>query len=121
MATNNEDKGGLAPGFEEEEPVLLASGLGDAGDSVLAFIGVSFGMLGNQFVNHRLADSILFAGPIAEIQQTAALAAEWEVRGGFGVGRFAANRAPPPHAQRIPQTAIPTNFAGVWRAVRFVL
>src|SRR5690348_10531378 len=99
-----------APAVTVERSDALISVSGDPGEedggSVLALIRVSLvaGEIGSGFVDHWLADLILFAGPIAKIEQTAALAAEGEVGILLRLDRLAADRAMPFHRKRIAQT-----------------
>jgi hypothetical protein len=51
----------------------------------------------HRLVKHRLADLVLFARPISQIDQAAPFAAKREVRVSFRVGRLAANGAWPCH------------------------
>ena len=49
--------------------------------SVIRFVrGISFDFVEHGFVECGLADDVLLAGPVAEIVQTAALAAERKIR-----------------------------------------
>ena len=63
----------------------------DGTASVFSVIRVSVEVFGERFVNHGLADHVFFAGPGAEVQQFAALAAEREVGVSARVGWLAAN------------------------------
>jgi hypothetical protein len=45
------------------------------------------------FVEDWVADYVFFAGPIAEVEEAAAFAAEWEVGACLGVGWFVADGA----------------------------
>ena len=55
------------------------------------------GIFWHRFVEDWLADYVFFAGPIAEVEEAATLAAEWEIGARFGVGWFAADGAERSH------------------------
>ena len=46
-----------------------------------------------RFVEDWVADHVFFAGPVAEVEEAAAFAAEWKVGACFGVGGLAADGA----------------------------
>src|ERR1700675_54457 len=61
--------------------------------SVFSVIRVSVEIFGERFVNHGLTDHVFLAGPSAEVEQFAALAAEWELCVRVRVSRLLANWA----------------------------
>src|ERR1700733_2006890 len=63
-----------------------------AARSVAPGIGVGWrGIFRRVFVDHRLRDNVLFAGPISEIENAAALATEWKISVCFRVGGLLAD------------------------------
>jgi len=54
--------------FGTELDAAPPSPLADVGGSVLSLIHVSFGIFGRRFVDHRLADPVFLARPVAEVQ-----------------------------------------------------
>ncbi len=70
-------------------------------ESVFVLIRVSFRSFRRGFVDHRFADPVLLARPVAEVKKPAALAAKREVRMRFRIGRLATDRAVPLHVPRI--------------------
>ena len=98
MAKNSATRGRRGAMYDDLSALLPAL----ADGSVAMLIGLLPRILGRGFVDHRIADSVFFARPVAQIQQAAALAAEWEISGGVGVGRLAANRTLILHVYRIP-------------------
>ncbi len=63
--------------------------------SVLGFIRVR--LFGNMLVERRFGDAIFFGGPVAEVQNAAAVAAKREVRMRLRIRRILASRAMPFH------------------------
>ena len=51
-------------------------------------------------IKNRIADDVLLAGPVAEIEEAAAFAAEGEFRVGVGIGGFTADGANVSHATK---------------------
>lgn len=76
-----------------------AAGEGALLDVVIAiFFGIVCGQaFGFGFVEQGSGDSVFFRGPVAEVGQAAALAAEREVRVLFGIGGSVADGAAMPH------------------------
>src|ERR1700733_2597531 len=69
--------------------------------SVAPGIGVGWrGIFRGVFVDHRLRDNVLFAGPITEIENAAALAAKWKISVGFRVGGLLADGTSVLHVER---------------------
>lgn len=96
---------GLRRGADVGAPVdsaVLAPSTGDGG-SVFALIRISVGSFGSGFVDHRLADLILLAGPVAKINQPATFAAKRKIWMFLRIHRLAADGAAPFHSQRIAQ------------------
>lgn len=98
------EDGGLAcVSAEPDEPVVRepvnGSELAEEGGSVFALIRVSLfaRRIGSGFVDHGLADLILFAGPIAKVEKPAPLAAERKLGRPLRIDRLAADGAAPSH------------------------
>ena len=68
---------------------------------VLVFVGrLARDVFEKRFVVGRLADDVFFAGPVAEVVEFAAFAAERKFRVGVGIRRFFANGAAELHADK---------------------
>src|SRR6185437_15534409 len=74
-----------------------ASGFASAFAVIFAVMNIAPGKIRRVLVYGRLGDHVFFAGPIAEIEQPAALAAKGKFRVRDGFGWRAANGAPPLH------------------------
>ena len=81
---------GLDSGAEGGAAVKGAGAVVDDG-SVFSVIRVSVEIFGEGLVNYGLADHVFLAGPSAEVEQFAALAAERELGVRVRVGWFTAN------------------------------
>lgn len=81
-----------------------------AGEDELALVSIFFfgarillGNFRNGFVEHRLADDVLLARPVAQIEQAATLAAKRKFGVRRGIGRLPADWAVVLHSKSIPQ------------------
>jgi hypothetical protein len=72
---------------------------------VLVFVAISRRLGGFRYglVEDWLADDVILARPIAEIEKPAALAAKWKIGAALGIGGLAADGAAPLHIMRIPR------------------
>src|ERR1700747_2185883 len=89
-------KGGFGGGRPETGSVVVAMRVVEIEDD-----GLPVAVRGFFFVEDRIGNDVLFAGPVSEVKIAAACATEGEVSIRLGVGRFLADGAVVFHLGRI--------------------